>query len=125
MRSNLSSSERVFCGEELLDCVAAPASVKVEVGPLVVSSKTDVFSSFAKMFLLLFSMSPQIYPLGSVPSTSTLMVLLTLLLCKEFVLRGGAGGCLVFVTDKLREEFCLFFSSSPPPNDPETLDSDP
>lgn len=147
MRSNLPSSERVFCGEELLDCGAPPASVEeacvglmgvekastelllvdfgIPVGLTMVSSEADFFSSFATTFSALFSMSPDADPLRSLPSTSTLIVSLILLLCKEFVLRGGAGGCLVLVTDKLREQFCLVFASSPTANNPETLDSDP
>lgn len=125
MRSNLSSSERAFCGEELLDCIAPPASIEVEALLLLVSSGTDVFSSFDETFAESFFTSAQADSLRSLPSTSTLMVPLTLLLCKEFVLRGGAGGCLVFVTDKLREQCCLLVASSGAPNDPDTLDSDP
>lgn len=148
MRSNLPSSERVFCGEGLLDCGAPPTSVEeacvglmgveeastelllvdfgIPVGLTMVSSEADFFSSFATTLSDLFSISPDAAdPLRSLPSTSTLIVSLILLLCREFVLRGGAGGCLVLVTDKLREQFCLVFASSPTPNDPETLDSDP
>lgn len=129
VRSNLPSSERVFCGEELLDSVAPPASLEeacvgltgleeasTELDPvdfgtaveiILVSSVTDFISSFATIFSAAFATSPDTEPLRSLLSTRTLVLLLILLLCREFVLRGGAGGCLVFITDRLHAKFCL------------------
>lgn len=143
VRSNLPPSEGVFCGEELLDsggCVAPPASVEEAcvglkgleeasgqldpvgfdpgVGILLVSVTTDLISSFATILSVAFAASAE-----SLRSTRTLELLRILLLCREFVLLGGAGGCLVFITDRLRVKFCLVFASSPAATDPETSDS--
>lgn len=144
VRSNLPSSEGVFCGEELFDSVAPPVSLRevcvgltgleeisAELDPLdftavknvLVSSVTGFIFSFAKTFSVAFSTSPETQPLGSVFSTSILMLLLIVLLCREFVLCGGAGGCLVFITDRLRTQFCLVFASSLAATDPETQGS--
>ncbi len=147
VRSNLPPSEEVFCGEELLDSVAPPTSLEeacvdlkgleeasreldsVEfstvVGILLESTVSDFISSFATVLSEAFAISPDTESLRSLLSTKTLVLLLILLLCREFVLRGGAGGCLVFITDRLRVKFCLVFGSSPAATDPETSDSDP
>lgn len=147
VRSNLPPSKGVFCGEELLDSVAPPTSLEetcvglkeveeasteldpVEfdtvVGVLMVSAVTDFMSSFATIFSVALATSLDTESLRSSLSTRTLVLLLILLLCREFVLRGGAGGCLVFITDRLRVKFCLVCASSPAATDPETTDSDP
>lgn len=102
-----------------------PVEFGTAVGILLVSAVTDFISSFATIFSVAFAISPDTESLSSLLSTRTLVLLLILLLCREFVLRGGAGGCLVFITDRLREKFCLVFASSPAATDSETPVSDP
>lgn len=111
----------VFKGLEEASRQLGPVEFVARVGILQVSAITDFISSFAPIFSVAFSTSPDT---ESLISTKTLELLLILLLCREFVLRGGAGGCLVFITDRLRVKFRLVFASSPAATDPET-DSDP
>lgn len=97
-----------------------PVEFDIRIGIVLVSA--DLISSFATIFPVAVATSPVAEPLRSLLSTRTLKLLLILLPCREFVLRGGAGGCLVFITERLREQFRLFFASSPA--DPDAPDSD-
>lgn len=142
VRSNFPPSEGVFCGEELLDsasleevCVGLkgleeasrelePVEFDTRMGMLLVSAVTDFVSSVATIFSVACVTSPDTASLRSLLSTRTLELLLILLLCREFVLLGGAGGCLVFITDRLRVKFRLL-ASSPGAANPETPHSDP
>lgn len=144
MRSNLPSSGSVFCGEELVDWDAPPPSLQEDgvgltrleepstrldpldfVGIVLPLLETVSILSFATILCIPFLTSSDTEPLTIVLSTSIWPLHLILLLCREFVLRGGAGGCLVFKTDRLRATFCLVFSSSAAATDPERPDSDP
>lgn len=93
------------------------------VGMLMDSAGIDLISSFVTLFSVAFSTCPDTESLSSLLSTRTLALLLILLVCREFVLRGGAGGSLVFITDRLRAKFCLVFASSPAAIEPERADS--
>lgn len=144
MRSNLPSSGSIFCGEELLDWVALPPSLQEDgvgltgleeastwLDPLefvwIVPLPRETLSilSFVSILCIPLATSPGPVPLTTVLSTRIRPLLLILLLCREFVLRGGAGGCLVFITDRLLAKFSLDFSSSAVAMDPERPDSDP
>lgn len=143
VRSNLPSSGSVFCGEELVDAPPPTALQEDEVGltrleetsprvallefVAIVLPLLDTVSvlPFATILSVPFVPSPDREPLTIVHSTSTRPLHRILLLCREFVLRGGAGGCFVFKTDRLRAKFCLVFSSSAAAPDPERPDSDP
>lgn len=100
-----------------------PVEFDTRVGILLVSAVTDLISSFATVFPVAVATSPDAEPLRSLLSTRTFKLLLILLLCREFVLCGGAGGCLVFITERLRVQFRLFFASSPAAADPDAPDS--
>ena len=150
VRSNFPISEGAFCGEELLDsdCGSGGPSISLEeacvglrgleetsreldpvefdsmVGTLM-APETNFISSFAKVFSVAVPTSSDTESLRSLLSTRNLELLLILLLWREFVLCGGAGGCLVFITERLRMKFRLFFASSPAVTEPDTPDSDP
>lgn len=144
MRSNLPSSGSIFCGEELLDWVALPPSLQEDVVGLTgleeastwldplefvwivpLPRQTLSFLSFVSILCIPLATSPDPVPLTTVLSIRIRPLLLILLLCREFVLRGGAGGCLVFITDRLLAKFSLDFSSSAVAMDSERPDSDP
>ncbi|KAF3707648.1 hypothetical protein EXN66_Car000821 [Channa argus] len=76
-------------------------------------------------FSVVVAASPDTQSLSSLLSTRTLVSLLNLSVCKEFVLLGGAGGCLFFITERLRVELHLFFASSSAVTDPDAPDSCP
>lgn len=151
VRSNFSPSEGAFCGEELLDsdCGSGGPSVSMEeacvglrgleetsgeldpiefgigVGILLVFPVTNSISSFTRVFSVAVSTCPDTESLRSLLSTRNLELLLIVLLWREFVLCGGAGGCFVFITERLRVELRLFFASSPAVTEHDMPDSDP
>lgn len=148
VRSNFPLSEGVFCGEELLDsgcgCVFPPAITEEACVGLTrleeASAELDtaVFdpemrNRLISVAAILISSFPTIFSIAvaacldtkSLQSSRTLELLLMLLLCREFVLLGGAGGCLVFIIERLRVKLRLSFASSPAVTDPDTPDSDP
>lgn len=144
MRSNLPSSGSVFCGEELVDWDAPPPSLQEDgvgltrleetstrldpldfVGIVPPLLATVSILSLATILCIPFLTSSDTAPLTIVLSTKIRPLHLILLLCREFVLCGGAGGCFVFITDRFRAKFCLVFSSSAAATDTEKPHSDP
>lgn len=130
VRSNFPSSVVCFLGsgrdagvfaasaEELEEAYEEFEPGELSRGLAVLSP--DGFSLFA----VVLPLSGVGEPLRSLMSTQTLEEPLSLLLCRELVLRGGAGGCLIFVTERLRIQF-LFFAWSPPAPEQDPADSEP
>lgn len=105
---------------EVLD----PAEFDTVVTILLLSIFTRLLSSSVALFSVTVFTSSEVESLRSLLSTRTLELALILLLCREFVLRGGAGGCLVFITERLRVQLRLFFACSSATTDPDAPDSD-